>query len=316
MTGSQVNIIVVPRECFCRAETSLQSIYENTQYPFSLIYVDGNSPRGIRRWLEREAADKGFKLVRFDRYLAPNEARNIGLQHADAKYVVFVDNDVLVAPGWLENLVACAEETDAWVVAPLYLEGSWEDPRVHMAGGWWRITEENGKRIFVEEHSSYERRVDDPEVPRSRIQCDLIEFHTVLVRRDVFQKIGPLDERLKSVLEHVDFCMSVVEAGGTIYLEPKSRIMFRKPPRVTLSDLPYFLLRWSDAWGEESMKAFGEKRKVEVGYYQVEWWREYRRLSLLPILWRLERLAGRRAEPLERKLIFPIEEKLNRFLFS
>ncbi|MER3428827.1 MAG: hypothetical protein C4334_12170 [Pyrinomonas sp.] len=50
MNDSLADIIVVPRECFCRAETSLQSIYENTQQPFSLIYVDGNSPRRIKRW--------------------------------------------------------------------------------------------------------------------------------------------------------------------------------------------------------------------------------------------------------------------------
>src|SRR5207249_8335576 len=64
----------------------------------------------------------GFCLKKkTERHLVPNEARNIGLRRVRTRYVVFIDNDAVPAPGWLERMVECAEETGAWVVGPLYL---------------------------------------------------------------------------------------------------------------------------------------------------------------------------------------------------
>ena len=119
-TKPQVTIIVVPRERFSYTRESLESIYRcNNSYPFDLVYVDGNSPRHIQNYLAQQAKSKRFKLIRVNNYLSPNQARNIGLQVAETKYVVFMDNDLHVAPGWLEKLVNCAEEELATVVCPL-----------------------------------------------------------------------------------------------------------------------------------------------------------------------------------------------------
>lgn len=112
MADPQVTIVVVPRERFSCTRESLESIYEHTKFPFKLVYVDGNSPAKVRRYLEEQAQAKGFQLIRTDYYLSPNHARNIGLSHVDTKYAVFFDNDVVVSPGWLEALVQCAQETE------------------------------------------------------------------------------------------------------------------------------------------------------------------------------------------------------------
>ncbi|MGB3754791.1 MAG: glycosyltransferase, partial [Rivularia sp. (in: cyanobacteria)] len=115
----EVTIIVAPRERFSYTRESLESIYEHTQLPFKLIYVDGGSPSHIQNYLETQAAEKQFEVIRTEHYLSPNHARNLGLRKVDTKYVVFIDNDVVVTPGWLKTAVDCAEETNATVVSPL-----------------------------------------------------------------------------------------------------------------------------------------------------------------------------------------------------
>ncbi|HTC24522.1 MAG TPA: glycosyltransferase, partial [Gemmatimonadales bacterium] len=90
MTEPQVTIVVVPREQFSKAEASLASIYAATSLPFALVYVDGNSPPPLRDYLAMEAALRGFTLVRTERYLVANEARNLGLRHVRTPYVAFV----------------------------------------------------------------------------------------------------------------------------------------------------------------------------------------------------------------------------------
>jgi GT2 family glycosyltransferase len=115
----RITIVVVPRERFSLSARTLESLYAHTTEPFRLVYVDGRSPSRIRRHLEAQARARGFRLVRSDRYLSPNQARNLGLRHVETEYVVFMDNDVLLTPGWLEALVGCADATGAEVVGPL-----------------------------------------------------------------------------------------------------------------------------------------------------------------------------------------------------
>ena len=55
MEYPQVTIIVVPRERFQFTQKSLESLYQNTQHSFRLIYVDNNSPEHIREYLENQA---------------------------------------------------------------------------------------------------------------------------------------------------------------------------------------------------------------------------------------------------------------------
>src|SRR5271166_3823226 len=109
--SADVTIVVVARERFSFARESLASVIQNSDLPFRLIYVDAGSPGHVKDFLEQQAREKKFDLVRLEHYLSPNEARNVGFAKVETKYAVFLDNDVIVAPGWLRGLVRCAEET-------------------------------------------------------------------------------------------------------------------------------------------------------------------------------------------------------------
>ena len=43
---------------------------------------------------------------------------------------------------------------------------------------------------------------------------EVIEFHCMLVRTEVFAKLGALDDQLSSLHEYDELCMAVREAGG------------------------------------------------------------------------------------------------------
>ena len=262
MPEPQVTIIVVPRERFSHTERTLEDIYEQTSVPFNLVYVSGKSPVHIQRYLELESQRKGFRLIPAARYLSPNEARNLGIRDAKTKYTVFLDNDALVSPQWLGALVQCAEETGAWVVGPLYFIGEFEKQIVHMAGGTVHFKDHDGKRVLYEEQYFWNTPLAALRDPLLRRSCGHLEFHCALVRTDVFAKLGPLDEELLSVHEHIDFCMAVRRAGGTVFLEPKSRTTYIPPPPCNWWDLPFFMLRWSEDWNVSTARHFNSKWEV------------------------------------------------------
>jgi GT2 family glycosyltransferase len=262
-----VTIVVVPREQFSKSQVSLESIYASTPPPFRLVYVDGNSPPPLRRYLEQQATARGFQLIRTENYLTSNEARNLGLRKVCTEYVAFLDNDVFVQPGWLQALLRCADETGAWVVGPLYcygIDGCNGEPHiVHTAGASLRIIDD-GTRRLEEMHRCCDRPVAEVRLELRREPIDLVEFHCMVVRTDAFDQIGAFDEKLLSFLDHIDFCLAAREAGGTVYFEPAAVVTHLAPPPFAPMDLPYFLLRWSNAWLRPSVRHFATKHRLSL----------------------------------------------------
>ena len=311
-----VTIVVVPRERFSCTQASLESIYVYTDFPFKLIYVDGNSPAKVRRYLETKAQEKDFEIVRTNYYLSPNHARNIGVSRVDTKYLVFVDNDVIVSPGWLTALVNCAEETEATVVGPLMCEKQPVHQRVHFAGGESRVvTDVKGRRhlrekMYKQGHNAVELR---PQLQRT--QTELAEFHCTLVRREIFDRIGYLDEAMLNTKEHLDFCMTVAQAGGTVYFEPDSLVTYVPGPPLELTDLHFYMLRWSDAWTLGSLQRLREKWNLsEDGYFQTK----YKKLGVRRIATIIKPFVrqvsfGSENKPLKRTLK-KLDRKFNRYL--
>lgn len=273
MQEPQVTIVVVPRERFSCTQRSLESIYQYTDIPFKLIYVDGNSPTKVKKYLETQAQEKDFQLIRTDYYLSPNHARNIGLSQVDTKYLVFVDNDVVFSPGWLQALINCAKETGATVVGPLMCEKEPIHQRVHFAGGESHIvTDIHGRRHLREKMYKQGHKVAELRPHLQRMETELAEFHCVLVRREIFEQIGMLDEKMLNTKEHLDFCMTVAATGGKVYFEPDALVTYVPGPPLELTDVHFFMLRWSDAWTLESLKHIREKWNLsEDGYFQTKY---------------------------------------------
>ena len=266
MSTPVTSIVVVPREQFSVTERALDALLERTPEPFQLVYVDGNSPPAVRDLLRARAAEHGFELVRTERYLTPNEARNLGLERATGEHVVFVDNDLIVSDGWLPPLLACARETGAWIVGPLYLEGEPEERIIHMAGGTCEFTGVAPRRGLRTEHLLQHVHLDSLETPLGRTACDFVEFHCMLLTRGALDAVAPFDERLMNTREHIVACLDAAERGGGVWLEPASVVTYKAPPPLARADAPYFLLRWSERWTRTTLRYFIERYGLDPSY--------------------------------------------------
>lgn len=316
MDGPRATVAFVPREVFSTTERSLDTLLERTCEPFELVCIDGGSPPAVQRYLEGQARRRQFTLVRTDHYLTPNQARNLAVAHARTPYIVFVDNDALVTEGWLSALVNCAEETGAWVVGPLYFEFLPEGRRLHMFGGDCSIAvNERGERVYYERHHHAHELLGDMKAPLERCETELIEFHTALVRMEAFRELGPLDEGLLSNGEHGDLCLTVRNAGRSIYLEPKSQITYAPPQRLEAADEEFFNLRWSEAWAAATHRRLTAKwglseRSAEERRAR-HWVSDHRRYRLL-WLHRIRRKIGHKwAKSFEKRVVAPVESALN-----
>jgi GT2 family glycosyltransferase len=259
----KVTVVVVPRERLSFIQRSLSATFEHTSIPFNLIYVSGGLPELVRRGLEEEAVRKNFKFIHSKEYLSPNQARNLALPHITTPYVVFLDNDALVTRGWLEALLNCAEETGASIVGPLYLIGEFDRALVHMAGGRLRLTGEAGNRVLWDEQYLYDTPVSEAITRLRRRSCDYMEFHCMLIRMNLFERIGRMDDQLPGLHEERDICLAAAREGGSVFIEPKAVVTYVPPPPFEWWDIPYFMLRWSDSRSVESVRHFNAKWNIK-----------------------------------------------------
>jgi GT2 family glycosyltransferase len=241
----------------------LQHLLCTTLGPYKLICVDGGAPEPISTSLRHLASRYGFTLIRSEDYLSPNESRNLALMHVQTRYVAFVDNDVTVSQDWLDPLVRCAEETGAWLVAPLFMESLRGELRVHMFGGSVRVRDDQGRPAYFEKHDLAHEFLNG-ERQLVRQATDFIEFHTLLMNMDAYRSLGPLDEKLFNCSEHSDLCLAVKNAGKQIYLEPSSVITYQIPDRLDAIDREYFALRWSETWTQASLERLAEKYAIPL----------------------------------------------------
>lgn len=313
MNSPAISIIIVPREQFSVTERCVETLYRETSLPFELIYVDGNSPDGTRDYLQESSQEHGFTLLRSEHYLSPNTARNWAVRHATGEHLLFLDNDLIVSTGWLESLVDCAQSTGAWAVGPLYLEGEPSARVIHMAGGEYVFSGTAPEREFHTEHLLQHANLDTLDKPLARGTCGFVEFHCMLLTRSAYDAVGGFDERLLNTREHLDLCVQIHEAGGSVWFEPASLVTYKSPPPLAKADMPFFLLRWSENWTRRSLRHFMGKYGLDASYENRAAITAARRsLVFRPVSQSAGKVLGGRGGELVHKVLSRLEQIVNR----
>ncbi len=256
---TDVSICIVPRERYSCAVDSLNNVITNTGGQYKLVYVDANSPPAIASQLKAICREHDFTYIREDRYMSPNEARNIGLNVIDTTFVACIDNDLFVSVGWLEALLGCALETGAWAVGPIVLEGNEKFSIIHMAGGDLVEDQFNGYNRVRQKHREMFKTLGSVKNKLVREPVGSFEFHCVLLMVKAFPQRCFLDEGLLSHQEHLDVAREIRLAGGEVYFEPKSIVRYDNARKFMDYDQEFFELRWCEDWSNRSIEHVRDK---------------------------------------------------------
>jgi len=288
-----VTVAVIPRERFRPLPASLNSLFATIPAAVRVVVIDGGADESVRRELRRLQRERGFELITSERFLLPNEARNVALDLVETKYVAFCDNDLGYSPGWLQALVANAERNDSVAVSPVTLIGPSDPQIIHHAGGDLTLVKDESGHTRLRRHHRLGRvRLPDAELTgfgEVSLEHDYFEYHCVLVDVDTMRKAGGHDERLV-MHEHLDSSLRLKADGGRITFEPGARVMYTAFNRFVDEDWPYFLYRWSINRARTSNRVFAGNWGVteDSGYAEL-----HRNRAMLTVLPRLPRLLNR-----------------------
>ena len=101
--GPLTSLIVPSFNALERTRECIQAVLRNREvgFPLEILVVDNGSTDGSREWL---AEQPDVRLIENDENLGAPRARNQALAQARGEWIVFMDNDVIVTPGWLSRL--------------------------------------------------------------------------------------------------------------------------------------------------------------------------------------------------------------------
>ncbi len=185
----------------CLASLDTYSDYANIE----IIVVDNASSDGSQAWLSewaKEAPKRKLVLNEDNRGFAAGN--NQGLVLATGEYLVMLNNDTHVTPGWVRTMVNHMRHNES-----IGLLG----PVTNNIGNEARI------EIFYDDMAQMLKRSASYTHAHvgQLLPLRTAAFFCVMLRREVFEKIGPLDEAFgRGFFEDDDYCRRIEQAGLSI----------------------------------------------------------------------------------------------------
>jgi GT2 family glycosyltransferase len=188
-------------------------------YPdLELIVVDNASSDGSPDFVEEQYPE--LRLIRNARNLGFAGGNNVGLRAATGDVLILLNQDTVVASGWLDALVSTLGNPAIGIVGckALYPDGS-----IQHAGGFVY-----GRRAETDHTGRSEP--DDGRFDQQR-DVDFVTGAALAISRSTLTTVGLLDEGFHpAYYEDVDWCYTAREAGFRVVYAPKAQLVHCETP--------------------------------------------------------------------------------------
>ncbi len=217
-----VSIIVLTYNKAALLLECLQSVVNHTHNSYEIIIADNASTDRTHELLDRI---ENAIILRNSENLDFIRGNNAASKHAHGKYLLFLNHDTSVLPGWCDELANLLDQRKQ--------VGAVGSKLIHMDG---RL-QESGCLVRVDGSTwGYGRGDLNPNNPEFNYvrEVDFCSGASLMVRAELFNTLGGFDERYNpAYFEDVDLCMSIKRLGFEVLVQPHSAVLHRENGNIS-----------------------------------------------------------------------------------
>lgn len=207
----------------------LESIKKITYPNYEIIVVD-NGSRGNDAQVIQERSSDYIQLIRNDRNYGYTGGNNIGIRYALdnslADYFLILNNDTVVAPDFITQMVKVAEsDPSIGIVGPKIYFHNFPN-RIQSAG------------VMTSMWTGRSRMIGRKQIDTGKFdvqsEVDYVSGCCLLIKKQLIKKVGLFDESYFCYCEETDYCFRAERAGYKTIYAPMAKIWHKKPMREKL----------------------------------------------------------------------------------
>jgi len=199
----KVSVIVVTYNNLDLTKACLDSLEKYSQYaPMEIIVVDNASSDGSRAYLEEwEKLGVNRKAILNDNNLGFAAANNQGLRTANGDYLVLLNNDTYVTPGWIRTLINhLKKDRSIGIIGPV-TNNIGNEAKID-------ITYSDMEDMICKAANYTNRHIGQT------YSIQTAAFFCVMIPRSTYNLVGELDEDFgRGFFEDDDYCRRVEQQG-------------------------------------------------------------------------------------------------------
>lgn len=217
----EVSIVILNWNGLMHMEKFLPALLEHTIHPGAEIVVaDNGSEDGSLDFLKKEYP--GIRIIALEKNHGFSGGYNRAAEHIDARYLLLLNSDIEVTPGWLEPMLEQMDRDASVGACTPKIRDFKRRTHFEYAGAAGGFIDRYGYpfcrgRIFdhLEEDLG---QYDDP--------ADLFwgSGACLMVRTDLYRETGGLDEQFFAHIEEIDLCWRLQRMGYRIRFIPSSTV--------------------------------------------------------------------------------------------
>ena len=213
----KVSIVIPNKDGIDVLKVCVDSILKKTTYDnYEIVVVENNSTEKetFEYYDEIKKNDKIEVIYYPDKGFNYSRIINFGVRNCDGEFVMQLNNDTeVVTEDWLEKMIGYAQRKEIGAVG---VRLNYPDETIQHAGvllGLGGIAGHLHKNIHKDSYGYFSRAIIIQDMTAVTAAC-------IMTRREIYDEVGFMNERLAVAFNDIDFCMKIRKAGYFIIYNP------------------------------------------------------------------------------------------------